>query len=678
MPAVRIAIIMAKRLHKTLLDYLVIAISPAMIIVLVDSLVLFLIEVFYRGDFQGRLDYVFTLFVIGAVLIGRISIEEGRERAMLFAGPLAIAILLVIYRFVEFEGALAPFSFPINCGLIALVWWSANKLTWDCTLIDEQEEDSGEGLLETVGFDKPDHAAIQREIAPASVGAAVALSPQKPGKRGGSTTATPTDEATTSRDDVPLSWWDRFVERRRQPHAPGVWVVYFSLAALPLFGLGQLFIPNNATGARQYAFQLLFVYTASGLGLLLSTSFLGMRRYLRQRRQEMPLRMVNLWLGVGVALIAGVMFAALLLPRPNAEYAISDLPFHVGSPEQHSSANGMGPEGVDENRPDARLEPRDDAKSDAPQSDQAGESKSSTGQNDNAKSTNSQQAPSKGRQEADKRGESGDATKSKDAKASPGKQSAARGKQPANDKAKGKDGKPSDRDAEKKANPSQGSGTPEMKPPEKAPPRREAGRSQPNGSPRTPSAPRISFPHALPSFGAVLKWILYLALAVLIGWAVWKNRAELLAALRDFRQMLADLWNRLFGGKTREAGEAAAEEEAKAKPLPRFADYTDPFAAGVAGRYRPEELVRYTFEALEAWGRDTGNARLPDQTPHEFARCLGAEVSSLSADASYLAELYCYVAYAHATPAAASVGRLSQLWQGMRAAIAPRVSAAAK
>ena len=158
MPAIRVAVIMAKRLQKTLLDYLVIAISPAIIIALVDSLVLFLVEVFYRGGYEGRLEYVLTLFVIGAVLIGRISIEEGRERAVLFAIPLGIVTLLAIGRFVEFQGALAPFSFPINLGLIVLVWWSADKLTWDCTLIDEQEEDSGAGLLETVGLDKPDHA----------------------------------------------------------------------------------------------------------------------------------------------------------------------------------------------------------------------------------------------------------------------------------------------------------------------------------------------------------------------------------------------------------------------------------------------------------------------------------------------------------------------------------------
>ena len=43
---------MARRLNKTLLDYLVIAINPVLIIALVGSLVFFLLEVFYQGNFQ--------------------------------------------------------------------------------------------------------------------------------------------------------------------------------------------------------------------------------------------------------------------------------------------------------------------------------------------------------------------------------------------------------------------------------------------------------------------------------------------------------------------------------------------------------------------------------------------------------------------------------------------------
>lgn len=638
---------MAKRLHKTMLDYLVIAISPAIIILLINSLVLFLVGVFYRGGYEGRLDYVLTLFVIGAVLIARISIEEGRERAMLFAAPLGIAILLAICRFVEFKGVLAPFSFFINLGLIALIWWSADKLTWDCTLIDEQEEDSGEGLLETIGLDKPDHAAIQREITPVPESAKET-------------------EATTSRDHVPTSWWDRFVERRRRPHAPGVWVVYFSLAALPLFGLGQLFIPNSDTAARESAFQCLFVYTASGLGLLLSTSFLGLRRYLRQRRQEMPLEMVNLWLGIGVALIFGVMFAALLLPRPNAEYAVSDLPVFMGSPEQQSSPAGQGQEGVEEQQPDAQLDPRKDAPPDAPQSDKPGDTKSAKGSNDDAKSKTNQQQPAGEPRKAETRGEKDDAESSKDTRDSRGKSSASRGRQ-SNDKAKSKEEKPSDRNADKSGNSSRSSGASKAKPPDESQGQRTSGGRRSGSPSRTPSVPRMSFPHGMPSFGAALKWLLYLALAVLIGWAAWTNREGLLAAIRDFRQMLVDLWNWLVGRKVSEA-EVAAEEAAKRPPLPRFADYKDPFATGAAGRYPPGELVRYTFEALEAWARDTGCPRFPDQTPHEFVRSLAAEATPFATDAAYLAELYCHVAYAHATPTPANVGRLAQLWQGMRAA----------
>src|SRR5262249_27704035 len=140
------------------------------------------------------------------------------------------------------------------------------------------------------------------------------------------------ESAKSSKNDE-KSWWDKFLERRRRPHAPGVWVVYFSLAALPIFGIGQAFIPGTNVGSRQYAFVLLCVYVASAMGLLLTTSFLGLRRYLRQRRLEMPLTMAGTWLVTGAVLIAGLLVFTALLPRPNAEYAISQLPFAATSSE---------------------------------------------------------------------------------------------------------------------------------------------------------------------------------------------------------------------------------------------------------------------------------------------------------------------------------------------------------
>ena len=68
------------RPRPTLADYIVIAISPALIMALIGSLVFFLLELLYQGQYEARLQYVFTLFVFAAVLIGRISIEEGLPR----------------------------------------------------------------------------------------------------------------------------------------------------------------------------------------------------------------------------------------------------------------------------------------------------------------------------------------------------------------------------------------------------------------------------------------------------------------------------------------------------------------------------------------------------------------------------------------------------------------------
>src|SRR5439155_11104130 len=126
-----------------------------------------------------------------------------------------------------------------------------------------------------------------------------------------------------------LAWWQRYRQYRqeqlRKPHTPGVWVVYFSLAALPLFGLGQSLIAAEAVDRRRYAFWLMGIYVASGLGLLLTTSFLGLRRYLRQRKLHMPVAMTGVWLSLGGALIVGLLVVGALLPRPHAEYALVEL-----------------------------------------------------------------------------------------------------------------------------------------------------------------------------------------------------------------------------------------------------------------------------------------------------------------------------------------------------------------
>ena len=125
-----------------------------------------------------------------------------------------------------------------------------------------------------------------------------------------------------------IGWWERFErfrEERKKRRVLGAWVIYFSLAALPLFGLGEALIPVEETGRRQYAFWLMAAYVGSGLGLLLTTCFLSVRRYLRQRRLQMPVAMTAAWLTAGGGLIAG----AAADRRPVAAAAAGILAFAV-------------------------------------------------------------------------------------------------------------------------------------------------------------------------------------------------------------------------------------------------------------------------------------------------------------------------------------------------------------
>ena len=82
-----------------------------------------------------------------------------------------------------------------------------------------------------------------------------------------------------------------------------------SLAALPVFGLGQSLIPAEDEERRRAAFRYMAVYVASGLGLLVTTTLLGLRKYLRDRGANIPAKMTAGWLGIGAAII--VVFVAV-------------------------------------------------------------------------------------------------------------------------------------------------------------------------------------------------------------------------------------------------------------------------------------------------------------------------------------------------------------------------------
>jgi hypothetical protein len=249
--------------RKTVADYMAIALSPVLIMALVGSLCFFLIEVFYRGQMVRGVCWVMFWFIIGIVLVSRIAIEKSTEHAVIYGLGLAAATCLYLIR--------TQPAYPLGMVLLGIVWFCAHKLVWDCTLIDEEQDSSGLGLLEPA--------------------------------------ATP--------------------EQKAAAHPPGRLVVWFSLAALPLFGLGQVLLPEDAVAARRTGFALLVSYLAAALGLLVTTSFLGLRRYLRQRYLRMPPVMAAAWLKLGAGVACVALIGAVFLPRPGAPEAWAALRYQI-------------------------------------------------------------------------------------------------------------------------------------------------------------------------------------------------------------------------------------------------------------------------------------------------------------------------------------------------------------
>jgi len=122
---------------KTLADYLVIAVSPALVMVMVHSVCFFLVEVFYRGEAAGGVRWVLFWFVLAVVLIARIGIEQGDGHAMAYGLMLAFATWIYL-------STVQP-NVVFGAFLLGIVWFTAHKLTCNCTLIDEEADASGQG-----------------------------------------------------------------------------------------------------------------------------------------------------------------------------------------------------------------------------------------------------------------------------------------------------------------------------------------------------------------------------------------------------------------------------------------------------------------------------------------------------------------------------------------------------
>jgi len=354
----------------------------------------------------------------------------------------------------------------------------------------------------------------------------------------------------------------------------------------------------------------------------------------------MPTSIAGAWLTTGGVLIAVLLVLGALLPRPNAEYPLIDVGNLAGSKERQASKfaqKGDSP-GKDKGRASTDRPPDDEKanEGDGNKPDKQGGSQNKSGQ---------QKGDSKSNQKGNGKGNQKDKSSGGDQKSGgEGKDKSNKEKQK-KDKGDGKKGSDSD-DQESSA------------------------KSQ------------TSFHTSIASsLATALKWIVFAVLAVIVAIYLFRHGLRYFANFMTWAQkLLAALdafWQRLFGW-WKPQGESAHDEleQAKKEPPPRpFSSFANPFRDGAVRNRSPEELVRYSFEALEAWGREHDLSRTPEETALEFARRIGQSTPPLDADVKRLAGLYVWAAYAQGSLGQTSIPTLQQFWERLESVTEAPLSA---
>jgi hypothetical protein len=567
---------------------MVVGISPVLVMLLVGSLSFFLIQVFYRGEALGSVRWVLFWFVLAVVLVSRIGIEQGAGHAVGYGLALAAATWLYLVR-------IHPAYF-LGIALLGTIWWCAHKLTWDCTLIDEDVDASGSGLLQTAS----ERGRLKKQETlskPAEKKAATRAFAKGTFRMGGDALCASTAARSAALPDAEMKYVNHssagFKHNRKRPapapHPPGLWVVYFSLIALPLFGVGQMLLPGNDARSRRIGFVFLFTYMAAALGLLLTTSFLGLRRYLRQRYLKMPGIIALGWIkfGAGVALV--VLVAALLLPRPGVNDTWQTLHYQIDYQLRRASEYA------------ARISPH-----------------------------------GKGR------GRPGNETKTAD-------QSRERGAT-----ARAEDG------SERTAGDRQPGQTPAG----------QEARAQERASQAQSSRPM--FAERASEFYGWFKGLFLLAGAILAGGWLIRRRDLIFQIVRSFCSALARFFRDLFQFASVVKKTTATGQKPTPKQHP-FASYKNPFITGKDRSWTPEQVIFYSFEAVQMWASERGIVPRPEQTAREFCLELGEKFPQIDAELARLAFFYGHAAYGTALPRGCDLEPVKQLWRyllGQEASIA--------
>ena len=636
-----------KKIRPEGLDYLLASIAPFFIIGMIGSLVFFLITVCYQGSYTQRLMWILGLYTVASVLIARIAIEQSRTLSYAYMLALAGAALLVTPQFFVVTGPMAIFSFPILIALLVIVAVLADRITFDCTSMNEQVQSSGVGILQSLGLIQSERNAAEKE---------------KPNLR------------KSDNQQIEPTPSERKTANSRK-HNPGVWVLYFALLALPLFGLGQLIVQNPED--RSWAFKCLFLYLLCSLCLLVLIALLSLRKYLRERGVPMETSFAIRWLAIGMLSVFAMLCVLSLLPLPGKSLLSMDMPFRITSRDDLKTSRwGWGPEGVpkeggkpgqpqdggkpqgepapkqpnvgpENQRQPGAVEQASGKQGDCKQGEgKQGEGKQGEGKQGEGKQGNGKQGD--GKQGEGKQGEGKQSEGQKQGVSSEGPKNkqtdqASKGEKGDSQNEDERDGKTEEKgekqDQQKQQEPGNAGNQPKPQEQQQAPPPTQSMSIQWN-------------------FSAAFQWLAMFVLAIVAVVFGIRYRQQLLQAWTEFRDWL----NALLGRKTRIQVPVVDENVTLIEdPFPPFQSFGNPFTAG--NRWTREQIVRHMYRATVSWGYEHRVVRRDDETPEEFMRRLARRFPQQQELLSMLGQLYNRIAYARGTVRNEEMKPMGDLWR---------------
>ncbi len=596
-----------------------------LIFLMISGLVNFLVLLFYHGAYPTNVTWTLFFFTMGSVAIARVAIEQTRSYAYGYAGILGIA------GFVVLSGFLGSPVFTLF--LLLVILYLSDRIVHDCTLIDDSVDASGQGLID-----------FGRDLVKSRTRVADGPGP-----------------ATST----------------RKTHQPGRTVMWLALGALPLFGLGQFMLRSDEATWNRAKF-LLAVYLFASLSLLVTTSFLGLRRYLRQRGVDMPSNVSIGWIAGGILLVLAILFCAYMAPVPGQLLASFELPTFLDPPDDRKASRwGWGSEAAQQqNEDDAKITgespeappsgesmqgaKRGEADSgnakDAPAGNESG-GKKSGGESGNEKGDSKQgekgdskqgeKGDSKQGENADsKQGEKGD---SKQGESSDGNQSKKSDQNQKSDNEK-VDSASETNEQQKQKDQQQAENDAQKKEQQQAKKKQAVEASQSKSESQQPT--NTTTQSSLPQLSWLIRALIMLALIIIVGVFVWLNYESLL-----------NWWRSLFGGSSRDQASrnAIANDPIDNAPPRSFASFSNP----IGRESDPQRAIVITFQAFEAWTREQGWQRTLNETPSEFLRRIATALPQMSVPASQVVDAYNRIVYGRGVANSADLHAATMIWNLM-------------